>query len=210
MRRTTDPETLRDHVPSKAFPVVVNWLQQNRVVVKVSPPRSTKLGDYRTATRTLPHRISVNRDLNPYAFLVTLVHEFAHYSAHVRYGHRIQAHGVEWKSEYRRLMRPYMSRNIFPGDVLEVLMEHLRDAAVSSCSDERLMRALSNYDPVPRPFLQDLPEHTVFSFNGRIFIKGHQLRRRFRCRCLTDRRDYLIDPLAEVTVNQQITTRMAS
>jgi SprT protein len=42
------------------------------------PARSSKLGDYRPPQRGLPHRISVNHNLNQHEFLITLIHEMAH------------------------------------------------------------------------------------------------------------------------------------
>ncbi|MFT3884981.1 MAG: SprT-like domain-containing protein [Flavobacteriales bacterium] len=192
---------MRAQLPANAYPVVVSWLRRNPVVVRVSKPRATKLGDYRTATRTQPHRISVNEELNKYAFLVVLVHEFAHYSTFQKY-RRHQPHGREWKLEYRRLMRPFLSREIFPADVLNTLERHLEDAPSSSCTDHALMRVLRRYDRDPRPFLEELRENTIFRFNQRIFVKGPRLRTRYKCRCLNDRRIYFIDPTAEVHLDQ--------
>ena len=70
MAFATDLLRLRSHLPPAAWPAVLAWLQVHPVLVRVSTSRRTKLGDYRTADRTRPHRISVNEDLNPYAFLV--------------------------------------------------------------------------------------------------------------------------------------------
>lgn len=209
MRHFTDILRLQAHLPRRAWPVVEQWLRRNPVQVRISPPRTTKLGDYRTATRTQAHRISVNEDLNRYAFLVVLVHEFAHYATFQKY-RRHEPHGTEWKAEYKRLMRPFLSREVFPADVLRVLVLHLHDAPSSSCTDHGLMRVLRRYDRAPRPFLEELEENTVFRFNDKIFIKGRQLRKRFRCRCLNNRRIYLIDPTAEVHLEQALATRKAS
>lgn len=210
MRVTTDIEELKRLIPSGAVPVVVNWLRRNPVQVKISGPRTTKLGDYRSATRTLPHRVSVNNDLNKYAFLVTLVHEFAHYTTYIKYRRWTDPHGERWKDEYYRLMRPFMSRAVFPADVLRALEHHLYDAPASSCTDHNLMRVLRKYDRDPKPFLEDIPTNTIFRFNERIFVKGPQLRKRFKCRCLNDRRIYFIDPLAEVHLHSAVRTRKAS
>ncbi len=210
MLPTTDPELLRKHMPASAWPVVVHWLRRNPVQVRIAKPRNTKLGDYRSATRTQPHRVSVNADLNKYAFLVTLVHEFAHYSTYTKTKRWSSPHGAFWKSEYHRLMRPFMTRAVFPADVLKALEIHLRDAPASSCTDEHLMRVLRNYDREPRPMLEELPDRSVFRFNERIFVKGPQLRKRYKCHCLNDRRVYLIDPLAQVQVNGPMVVRKAS
>lgn len=192
---------LRQHMPGAAWPVVLAWLQQHPVQVRVSRPRQTKLGDYRSATRTQPHRVSVNGDLNIYAFLVTLVHEFAHYSTFVNGGRWSAPHGPAWKSEYARLMRPFLSPEVFPADVLRTLERHLVNAPASSCTDQNLMRVLMRYDAEPRQLLEELPDRSVFRFNERVFVKGPQLRKRYKCHCLNDRRNYIIDPLAEVQVN---------
>jgi hypothetical protein len=207
---TTDPELLRKHIPAAAWPVVVSWLRRNPVQVRISRPRQTKLGDFRSASRTQPHRISINTDLNRYAFLVTLVHEFAHYSTYMSTRRWTDPHGSAWKSEYARLMRPFMSRAVFPEDVLNALEHHLVDAPASSCTDHALMRVLMNYDAEPRQLLEELPERSVFRFNDRVFVKGPQLRKRYKCQCLNDRRNYIIDPLAEVHVHGPMVVLKAS
>jgi hypothetical protein len=209
MALTTDILRLRTQLPRAAWPVVENWLRRNPVAVRVNRPRITKLGDYRTASRSQPHRITVNEDLNKYAFLVVLVHEFAHFTTFRKY-RRHQPHGAEWKAEYKRLMRPFLSREVFPADVLRMLETHLLDAPSSSCTDHGLMRVLRRYDREPRPFLEELEESTVFSFNRKLFVKGRRMRTRFRCRCLNDRRIYFIDPTAEVHLEHPLAVRRAS
>lgn len=206
----SDPELLRKHLPAAAWPVVLQFLRRHAVEVRISKPRSTKLGDFRSATRTQPHRVSVNSDLNKYAFLVTLIHEFAHYTTFVKTRRWTAPHGSYWKSEYHRLMRPFMSRNVFPAELLHALEHHLFDAPASSCTDHDLMRVLRKYDRDPQPMLEEIPERAVFRFNDRIFVKGPQLRKRYKCHCLNDRRIYLIDPLAQVHVNGPLVVRKAS
>lgn len=201
MAFATDLLRLRSHLPPAAWPAVLAWLQEHPVLVRISTSRRTKLGDFRTADRTRPHRISVNEDLNRYAFLVVLVHEFAHYTTFSRH-RRHEPHGREWKAEYRRLMQPYLSPAVFPADILVALDRHLADAPSSSCTDQHLMRTMRRYDPAPMPFLEELEERTVFRFQRKLFVKGPQLRKRFRCKCLNDRRVYIIDPTAEVQVEQ--------
>ncbi len=203
-------ERLRKQLPAAAWPVVVNWMRRNPVQVRISKPRSTKLGDYRSATRSMPHRVSVNSDLNKYAFLVTLIHEFAHYTTYMRAQRWTAPHGSLWKNEYHRLMRPFMSRSVFPADVLHALDHHLHDAPSSTCTDHALMRVLRKYDSDPRPMLEELQERSVFRFNDKIFVKGPRLRKRFKCHCLNDRRVYHIDPLAEVHVHGPLVVRKAS
>ena len=76
---------LHKYLPQNAAPIIATWLEVAPIQIKVSRPRQSKLGDYAPATRDDPiHRISVNGNLNPYSFLVTLVHEFAHFTAYQR------------------------------------------------------------------------------------------------------------------------------
>lgn len=210
MLATSNPELLRKQLPAASWVVVEQWLRRNPLEVRISKPRSTKLGDYRTASGTQPHRVSVNSDLNKYSFLVTLVHEFAHYTTYTKAKRWSSPHGRLWKMEYQRLMRPFLSRAVFPADVLKALEHHLNDAPASSCTDKDLMRVLRKYDRDPQPMLEEIPERSVFRFNDRIFVKGQQLRKRYKCHCLNDRRIYLIDPLAPVHVNGPLVVRKAS
>lgn len=204
------PDRLKKQLPAAAWVVVEQWLRRNPLEVRISKPRSTKLGDFRSASATQPHRVSVNSDLNKYAFLVTLIHEFAHYTTFIKSRRWTSPHGRVWKSEYQLLMRPFMSRAVFPADVLKALERHLTDAPASSCTDKDLMRVLRRYDRDPQPMLEEIPERSVFRFNDRIFVKGQQLRKRYKCHCLNDRRIYLIDPLAPVHVNGPLVVRKAS
>lgn len=206
---TNATEALRRRLPAAAVPVVENWMRRNPVQVRVSRPRTTKLGDYRNATRTQPHRVSVNANLNKYAFLVTLVHEFAHYATFVRTRRMTNPHGKAWKDDYSKLMRPFLSRDVFPADVLEALEHHLHDAPASSCTDHNLLRILRRYDPDPVLFVEELEERSIFRLNGKLFVKGARLRTRFKCRCLNDRRTYHIDAVAEVQVDAPAQARRA-
>ncbi|MBK6777679.1 MAG: SprT-like domain-containing protein [Flavobacteriales bacterium] len=206
---TNASEALCRRLPAAAVPVVINFLRRNPVQVRVSKPRITKLGDYRNAYGTQPHRISVNANLNKYAFLVTLVHEFAHYTTFVRTRRMTNPHGKAWKDDYAQLMRPFMSRDVFPADILHALEHHLHDAPASSCTDHNLLRILRRYDPDPVLFVEELQERSIFRLNGKLFVKGTRLRTRFKCRCLNDRRTYHIDAVAEVQVDRPVQARKA-
>lgn len=210
MQIVTDIEALRSRLPDAAWPVIAQWLREDPIRVRITRPRRSKLGDYRSGAGAKPPRISVNGDLNPFTFLVTLVHEFAHHEAFLKHRRSAAPHGAEWKGEYQRLMRPFLSPTVLPADVLVVLEHHLRRAPASSCSDPMLMRALMRYDAERGLVLEQLPERAVFKFHDRIFVKGPRLRKRFRCRCLNDGRTYFIDPLVDVSTASAMSLAMAS
>ena len=66
------------YIPTKAYSKVNNWLEKYNCEVTISYPRKSKLGDYKSPYNNNKHSISINKDLNKYAFLITLTHEIAH------------------------------------------------------------------------------------------------------------------------------------
>jgi SprT protein len=170
------------------------------VKFKIVNPRNTKLGDYRPAHNGLPHRITVNGNLNPYSFLITTIHEFAHLQAHVKYGRNIQPHGVEWKTTYRSLLIPIIETKKLPKDIEIALMNSLINTKASSCSDIGLSRILKNYDKQNDDYvlLEQLPINSKFNLQGKLFVKGPLRRKRFICEEFQTKKKYLIYAIAEV------------
>lgn len=207
--RRTDPETLRQHLPAAAWPPVQDLLRELAVPVHVVKPRRSKLGDYWMPRDGRPPKITVNNDLNPYAFLVTLVHEFAHHTTWLS-AKRAEPHGAEWRREYQRLMRPFLSPAVLPPDVHIALEGHLRRAPASSCTDRSLMRTLLRHENEPVLVLERLPERSLFQFNGAVYVKGPRMRKRYKCRCLNNHRIYIMDPLIEVLVHDPAVVGPAS
>ena len=69
---------LQTYLPPGSFDEVAFYLQHHKVHLTISRKRESILGDYRHAHTDKNHRISVNGNLNKYAFLITLLHELAH------------------------------------------------------------------------------------------------------------------------------------
>ncbi len=152
------------------------------------------------AHRGKPHRITVNHNLNKYSFLITLTHEVAHLIAWNKFQNRILPHGKEWKEEFRLLLLPFFTLKIFPEDVLKCLNHYSLNPKASSCTDLHLMKVLKKYDENSAYIhLEDIPAGSIFRLrNGREFIKGERLRKRFLCTNLKNRKEYLVSPVAEV------------
>src|SRR5690606_22369841 len=126
--------------PEGSFDEVSNYLLQYKVQLTITRERKTVLGDYRNSIAGKNHRISVNGNLNPFAFLITLLHELAHLFTYERFGHRVQAHGAEWKSEFSKLLARFLLKKIFPADIQKTLLKTLQNPAASSCADTALLR----------------------------------------------------------------------
>jgi SprT protein len=191
---------LSKYLPEAFVTYVVTLFQASNVRFKIVPGRSTKLGDFRAGMNGEKHAITVNGDLNPYSFLITTVHEFAHLHTFDSYGHRVSPHGNEWKAAYRQLLLPVIDSPELPEDIRKALMNSLVRTKASSCSDHGLSRVLLNYDKPKEGviILEHLPKNSTFALNGKQFVKGDLRRKRYICQEVKSKRSYLVNSLAQV------------
>jgi len=196
--------SLQKYLPADTYEPVMQYLHQYKVHLTVARERKSILGDYRHRHDGHTHRISVNGNLNQFAFLITLLHELAHLLTFEKFGHKVSAHGKEWKQIFGGLLARFIEQNIFPEDIKKVLLQSLHNPAASSCADEALLRTLKTYDEKKNGaslFVESLPEGALFqTHDGRVFQKGEKLRKRFRCVEVKTKRVYLFSPVYEVEV----------
>ena len=198
---TRNKSILAKYIPEPAIPLIANWIYHFNFKLKIKKSRQSKYGDYRPPLPGLNHQITINNNLNPHAFLLTLVHEIAHLLTHERHGDFVKPHGDEWKNSFKELMRPFMRMDIFPDDVRAAIIRYMQDPAASSCSDDHLARVLKRYDKISDlVHLETLPVKSEFIFNDRRFIKGPRIRTRFRCIEKHSSEIYLFAALAEVKI----------
>ena len=199
-----DKSILKQYLPAAAVDQVSKWIVRNKVHLKITRNRKTKLGDYRPPIHHPNHRISVNHNLNPYSFLITFVHELAHLQVFEDYKTAVQPHGAEWKTAYRRLMLVMLKNDIFPSDIKQVLSKSIVNAKASSTAELELSRVLLRYDSEDsrdknEARVEDLTKNTVFQTqNGMQFKKGEKQRTRYKCLNLQNNRQYLFHPLTPV------------
>jgi hypothetical protein len=192
---------LRRWIPDQAAALILNYLNHYQVHLTITRERKSVLGDYRHATRSAPHRISVNGNLNPYSFLITLIHELAHLVTFMEFGNQVQSHGKEWKRVYRKILEEFLPLSVFPTDVVKALKKNLHDLPASSCADEHLMRVLREYDDQKEGLIlvEQIPEGGCFALEDkRIFKKGKKLRKRYQCIEVATGKLYLFSPIYEV------------
>lgn len=209
MSQESIAKVLEKYIPEAAVVICCNWIVRYNIHVRITRSRASKFGDYRPLKETGGHRITINHDLNKYAFLITFVHEVAHLIAETNYKNRIAPHGKEWKNEFSILLDYLLMQHIFPSELVGALKVYTMNPAASSCSDLNLLRALRKYDKKEQlhvQHLEDLPGETLFrlssSRSGLIFRKGEQIRTRFHCQEITTKREYVVSPLAEVVVHE--------
>ncbi len=192
-------EILEKYLPAASVAPILELIKKYHVHLKIVNERVTRHGDY----RKLPsgeHRVTVNASLNPYRFLITLVHEIAHLAAFNKYGRYIKPHGEEWKYTFQTLMLPFLRPEIFPPNLLPLLALHFKNPKASSDTDARLSLALKQYDPQnDKNYIFEIPEGGTFRlYNGRMFRKGPKKIKRYQCTELATGRIYMFNPNAEV------------
>ncbi len=192
---------LQQFLPPGTGAAVIDYLHQYKVHLTIAAERTSILGDYRHRTHHANHRISVNGNLNTYSFLITLLHEIAHLLTFEQYGNKVQAHGKEWKMIFGQLLQQFVRHKIFPADIEKELLQSLKNPAAGSCAEEGLLRVLRNYDAKKsnHHLVEEIAPGTLFRIkDGRVFRKGEQLRKRFKCIEIKTGKMYLFSPVYEI------------
>jgi hypothetical protein len=130
------------------------------------------------------------------------LHEVAHLVTFNEHKNTVNPHGTEWKRNFQKLMQPFLTPDIFPLEVFAALRKYLQNPAASSCSDIHLLRTLKLHDEDNSTiFLEHLPIHTVFLYNGsRVFKKGERIRKRYKCIEIKSGVIFLFNPITEVEI----------
>ena len=123
---------LYKYIPEKAVPAISEWIYKFDFKLRIKKSRSSKYGDYRPPMKGENHLITINYDMNKYAFLITLVHEIAHLSNWNKHKDSVKPHGDEWKLHYKMLMQQFLIPDIFPVDVITALRKYMNNPAASS------------------------------------------------------------------------------
>lgn len=193
---------LKPFLPKGSFEKVIYYFEKYPVFLKITRERKTILGDYRNPTRSEPlHRISVNGSLNPYSFLITLLHEIAHMLTYINDGSKVAPHGGEWQKYYRRLLLRFLYHDIFPKRLEKVIWESLFNTKASTCSDPDLYRALKAYDKRPMflKYVEEIPENSFFfTTDGKKFRMLGKMRTRYRCTEVKTGRLFYFHAMVEV------------
>ena len=192
---------LSPFVPANSIALLTQWLDVPGAELRITKRRSSKLGDYRPIDRGKRHLISVNGSLNQYAFLLTLVHEIAHMNNFIKFKGKVKPHGGQWKDEFKELMSEFDISKVFPHQLVPKIIAYMTNPKASSSSDIVLSLAFREYDEKEENYvvLTEIEEDAMFNTrNGRTFIKGPRLRKRFKCKELKTGRLYLFNPISEV------------
>ena len=186
-------------LPAAAQERCASLIGDNNVQIKVVRQRKTKHGDFRVQRGKLV-TITLNSMENPYRFLLTFLHEWAHYSVFSNYRKRQKPHGIVWQNTFHALVSPFLTTDFFPESLLTPLKKHMQKPKATFAADTPLMLALRQFDPPnDKKCIFELEQGTLFrAFDGRVFQKGLKRRTRFLCTCIQTKRQYLFPPFVEV------------
>ncbi|NUM32265.1 MAG: SprT-like domain-containing protein [Bacteroidetes bacterium] len=193
-------EKLNPFVPFGADKMVAQLIISNNIHLTLTRQRTTKIGDYRPPQKGKGHRITINKNLNKFSFLITFIHELSHLTCWNDFQNKVLPHGTEWKNHFKRHMTPFLNNNFFPEIILNALIKYMNNPAASSCADINLMKSLQMFEPDDGlKNLEELEENSIFSLDGnKIFKKGALERKRYKCYNLTNKKYYLVSAIARV------------
>ncbi|MBT8254427.1 MAG: sprT domain-containing protein [Flavobacteriaceae bacterium] len=191
--------SVENFIPEGAIPRIRELVEHDHLVVKIKNERKTKHGDYKPL-KDGRHQITVNSNLNKFRFLITLIHEIAHFETYERYGRKIKPHGKEWKYTFQHLMLPFLNPEVFPNELLPLLARHFRNPKASSDTDTELALALKSFDEANGlHYVHQVPVGSAFKlYNGKIFKRGNVRVKRIECVEIKTGKLYLFNPNAEV------------
>ncbi len=195
-------EILKSYVPFNALELCCELIIHYRLNLHIEVERKTKFGDYQYLPKSKSGRITVNHNLNPYEFLFTFIHELAHHTTFLKYGNSIDAHGTEWKNEFKQQMFPFLQKDIFPNVLKFAIIAHMKNPKYSHSADPKLHGVLMQFDTKKNyTTLNDLNEGEKFKLSiksRQIFIKQNPLRTYTVCKSVINDKLYKVPSLAKV------------
>lgn len=188
---------LNSFLPVGSFDWVMDYLKKYKIDLKITPERQSKLGDYMYHREEKRHKISINGTLNQYEFFFTFVHELAHLITFVDHQYRVEAHGVEWKSNFKELLRTCI--HVFPENLQKVIEKHIKNMKSAQCHDAQLFLEFKKFDAEKKYYVNDLLPDDLFQIkSGDIFRVINKRRTRFLCENISTRKQYLFPKLYEI------------
>lgn len=195
-------ENLSKYIPKNAVELVDKILTNHPIKIKIVNNRTTKHGDFKKF-KNGSLQITINKSLNEYQFLLTLIHEIAHLVTY-KQSKRVKPHGIEWKQNFQHLMLPFLQPTIYSQKMLPYLANYLKNPKASTGADVNLTYALKQYDEMSgKSFIFELQHGSIFTFNDKTYKKGNKRRTRFECLELTSNKSYLFNQNAEVKLHNE-------
>ena len=179
---TTELSNWEPRVPAEARALIRGWLAPFDCLVFITRSRISKYGDFTPAQRGRRAVITVNGDLTPFRFMLTLTHEIAHLMTWRNHGRRVKPHGPQWKRTFGELLGALAQLEALPDALKTALGNHAKKPKSTASYDPDLNRVLRMLEGDDAPCLDELELGQEFFFRGRHFRKLTS--DRTRCVCL--------------------------
>jgi len=181
---------LETYIPSNLVLYVRSLVENEAIDFKVVNQRSTKHGDFRYNNDR--YTITINKTSNKYRFLLTLIHELAHFFV-FKNNRLAKPHGLLWKQKFQSLLNPILNKEYFPINLLSELIDHMKNPKSSFCYDINLSKKLDLYDNTNDiVYLDQLNDGEIFYYrNLGKFKKINKIRKRYLCLRIDNDKKYL-------------------
>ncbi|MCK5824779.1 MAG: SprT-like domain-containing protein [Ichthyobacteriaceae bacterium] len=194
---------LEKYFPENHINLAESIIKDKKIHFVITPGRKSKIGDYRNPHGNNGHKITVNGNLNKYAFAFTFYHEYAHLLVWESYKNKVAPHGAQWKQTFSKMLQKLLNNNMFPDNLIPAINNYSINPKASTDSDIFLSKALKQYntniDICTTVFdLENGQKFMIKDEQERIFIKGEIKRTRVWCKELKTNSTYAFNPNTEV------------
>ena len=188
-----------NYIPEASTNYLIEILNKENIQILVKEERKTKHGDFRVL-KNGKCQITINSNLNPYRFLITLIHEIAHYRVYKIFEKKVKPHGKEWKDIFKYMMLPLLNPKVFPKNLIPYISTYIKNPKASTDTDFNLSLALRSFDiDKEKKYIFEMDMGSNFKiYNGRVFILEEKLRKRYKCKEIKTGKTYLFSPNAEI------------
>ncbi len=195
--------SLEEFIPAKSINYVSSLIEKENIKFKIVKVRRSKHGDFK---RTINgnYIITINRFYNKYRFILTLIHELAHYFVTIKY-YKAKPHGELWKNKFKQLLNPLLDKSVFPNDLLKCLSKHMENPKSTFSYDLELSKVLDKYDNSRQKYfyLDQVKDGKIFFYgDGNRFLKIKKRRKRYLCENLLNKKKYLFLGNAKIKIDE--------
>ncbi len=144
-------------------------INERNITLIFSKDRETIMGDW--TLKSGVETITINYNMHPIQFFLTLTHEIAHSIAYNKYRLTVKPHGKEWKNIYKNFVKSLLDGS-FGADVESVIIKHMNNPPATAGADPNINRLI---DPKGL-ILEDVPKGVSFPFKGVMYKKLYKRR----------------------------------
>jgi SprT protein len=187
-------DLLKPFLDDKAVDFVSGLIGSEPVSVTITRQRRTRHGDFRWNATGSKVKITVNRNLGKPEFLITLLHEIAHYFTWKQYGNKARPHGTPWKDNFAGLLQQAVEKELFHSPVKEVVQETMiHKRRLGGTADRELSLITERESGIVRTHVNDLLPGAVFSLENGLRLRIiKKLRTRFFCQQVGSKRLFYV------------------